>query len=106
MLDHRLDNIILSSLSFRSKFVEGVVAKHLLEHIHVHNLDKLYQSDIHVHNLDNPYQSAYQTGHSNETALLSINNEVHLSCHISWVLSWVVLAALLSQSRIGSTVRF
>ena len=43
-----------------------MVAKQLLEHIHVHNVD-------------NPYQSAYKTGHMTETALLSIKNEVHLS---------------------------
>ena len=35
--------------------------------------------NIHVHNLDNLYQSAQKTGHSTETALLSIKNEVHLS---------------------------
>ena len=35
--------------------------------------------NIHVHSLDNPYQSAYNTGHLNETALLSIKNEVHQS---------------------------
>ena len=56
----------VSDLSFISKLVKQVVAKQLLEHIHVHNLD-------------NPYQSAYKTGHSTETALLSIKNEVHLS---------------------------
>ena len=49
-----------------SKLVECVVAKQQLE-------------DIHVHNLDNLYQSAYKAGHSTETALLSIKNEVHLS---------------------------
>ena len=54
----------VSGLSFISKLVERVVAKQLLEHIH---------------NLDNPYQSACKTGHSTETALLSIKNEVHLS---------------------------
>ena len=43
-----------------------MVAKQLLEHIHVHNLD-------------NPYQLVYKAGHSTETALLSIKNEVHLS---------------------------
>ena len=41
-------------------------AKQLLEHSHVCNLG-------------NPYQSAYKAGHSTETALLSIKNEVHLS---------------------------
>ena len=55
-----------SALSFISKSVEGVVAKQLLEHIHVHTLD-------------NPYQSAYKRGHSTETALLSIKSKVHLS---------------------------
>ena len=43
-----------------------MVARQLLEHIHVNNLD-------------NAYQSAYKAGHSTETALLSIKNEVHLS---------------------------
>ena len=43
-----------------------MVAKQLLEHIHVYNLDNLYQL-------------AYKAGHSTETALLSIKNEVHLS---------------------------
>ena len=56
----------VSGLSFISKLVEHVVAKQLLEHIHVDNLD-------------NPYQLAYKAGHSTETALLSIKNEVHLS---------------------------
>ena len=57
----------VSGLSFISKPVECVVAKQLLEYIHVHNLD-------------NPYQSAYKAGHSTETTLfLSIKNEVHLS---------------------------
>ena len=37
----------VSGLSFISKLVERVVAKQLLEHIHVHNLD-------------NPFQSAYK----------------------------------------------
>ena len=55
----------VSGLSFISKLVEHVVAKQLLEHIHVHNLDNLYQS-------------AYKAGHSTETALLFIKNEVHL----------------------------
>ena len=56
----------ISGLSFISKLGERVVAKQLLEHIHVHNLDNLYQS-------------AYKAGHSTETGLLSIKNEVHLS---------------------------
>ena len=49
-----------------SKLVKRVVAKQLLEHIHAHILDSLYQS-------------VCKTGHSTETALLSIKNEVHLS---------------------------
>ena len=43
-----------------------MVAKQLLE-------------NIHVHNLHNPYQSACKTDHSTETALLSIKNEDQLS---------------------------
>ena len=53
-------------LGFISKLVECVVAKQLLEHIHVNNLDT-------------PYQSAYKADHSTKTALLYIKNEVHLS---------------------------
>ena len=56
----------MSGLCFLSKLVERVVAKQLTSHI---NNNKL----------DNPYQSAYKPGHSTETALLSIKNEVHLS---------------------------
>ena len=56
----------VSGLCFLSKLVERVVAKQLMSHI---NNNKL----------DNPYQSAYKPGHSTETALLSIKNEVHLS---------------------------
>ena len=46
--------------------VERVVAKQLLKHMHLHNLDNLHQY-------------AYKAGHSTETALLSIKNEAHLS---------------------------
>ena len=56
----------VSGFSFLSTLAEHVVAKLLLELIHAHNLD-------------NPYQLAYKAGHSTETALLSIKNEVHLS---------------------------
>ena len=56
----------MSGLCFLSKLVERVVAKQLTSHI---NNKKL----------DNPHQSAYKPGHSTETALLSIKNEVHLS---------------------------
>ena len=53
----------VSGLCFLSK---RVVAKQLTSHI---NNNKL----------DNRHQSAYKPGHSTETALLSIKNEVHLS---------------------------
>ena len=56
----------VSGLSFISKLVEQVVAKQLLEHIHIHNLY-------------NPYLSAYKTGYLTEAAVLSIRNEVPLS---------------------------
>ena len=45
--------------------MECVVAKQLVDHIHQHGLDNLYQS-------------AYKSGHSTETALLSIKNDIHL----------------------------
>ena len=56
----------VSGLSFISKLMERVVAKQLVDHIHQHDLD-------------NSYQSAYKPGHSTETALLSIKNDIHLS---------------------------
>ena len=34
---------------------------------------------MYSNNLDNPHQSAYKTGHSTETALLHIKNEIHTS---------------------------
>ena len=55
----------ISGLSFISKLVKWVVAKQLLEHIHVHNLD-------------NQYKFAYKTGHLNMIALLTIKNELQL----------------------------
>ena len=45
-----------------SKLVERVVVKH-----------------INSNNLDNPWQSVYKSGHSTETTLLHIKNEIHLS---------------------------
>ena len=68
----------ISGLSFVSKLVERVIAKQLLEHIHVHNLD-------------NPYQSTYKAGYSTETALLYIKNEVHLSLSRSETTALVLL---------------
>ena len=55
----------VSVLSFISKLVEHVFNKQLLEHIHAHNLDNLYQS-------------AYKAGHSTETALLSIKRSLFI----------------------------
>ena len=46
--------------------MERVVAKQLFDHIHRHGLYNLYQS-------------AFKSGHSRETALLSIKNDIHLS---------------------------
>ena len=57
----------VSGLSFISKLVECVVAKQLLKHINVHDLD-------------NPYQSAYKAGQSTETALLSIKMKFTYHC--------------------------
>ena len=56
----------VSGLSFISKLVERVVAEQLVDHIHLHGLH-------------NSYQSVYKSGHSTETALLSIKNYIHLS---------------------------
>ena len=56
----------VSGLGFLSELVERVVANQLTSHIKNNKLD-------------NPHQSAYKPGHSTETALLSIKNEVHLS---------------------------
>ena len=65
----------VSGLSFISKLVERVVAKQLLEHIHVHNLD-------------NPYQSAYKAGHSTETALLYMKMKFTYHCQEVKPLPW------------------
>ena len=46
--------------------MEHVVVKQLVDHIDQHGLD-------------NSYQSAFKSGHSMETALLSIKNDIHLS---------------------------
>ena len=56
----------VSGLSFISKLVERVVASQLSRHVSLHGLE-------------NEYQSAYRRGHSTETALLSIKNQIHLS---------------------------
>ena len=56
----------VSGLCFMSKLVERVVVKQLMQHVNSNNLD-------------NPRQSAYKSGHSTETTLLLIKNEIHLS---------------------------
>ena len=56
----------LSGLCFISKLVERVVASQIKQHLDDNNLG-------------NHYQSAYKTGHSTETALLCIKNDVHTS---------------------------
>jgi hypothetical protein len=56
----------VSGLCFISKLVERVVASQIKRHLDDNNLG-------------NHYQSAYKTGHSTETALLCIKNDVHTS---------------------------
>ena len=56
----------VSGLSFISKLVERVVVSQLNAHVTSNGLE-------------NVSQSAYKQGHSTETALLSIKNEVHLA---------------------------
>ena len=67
----------VSGLSFISKLVECVVAKQLVDDIHQHGLDKLYQS-----------------GHSMETALLSIKNDIHLSLSLGEATALILLDLL------------
>ena len=56
----------VSGLGFISKLVEPVVASQLSDHVSLNGLEKVRQS-------------AYKLGHSTESALLSINNDVHLA---------------------------
>ena len=56
----------VSGLSFLSKLVERIVAAQIRSHMDSHDLG-------------NTFQSAYKVGHSIETALLCIKNEIHLS---------------------------
>ena len=56
----------VSGLCFISKLVERVVAAQISDHIDANNLN-------------NDYQSAYKRGHSTETALLCIKNDVHMA---------------------------
>ena len=56
----------VSNLNFLSKLLERLVVKQLQDHL-VSN------------GLENPFQSAYKTGHSTETALLKLQNDIHLN---------------------------
>ena len=56
----------VSGLSFISKVIERIVAKQLNKHI-VNN------------GLQNIYQSAYKAGHSTETALLKLKNDIQIN---------------------------
>ena len=53
----------VSGLNFVSKLIEKVVAKQVNQHLKQHKLD-------------NPSQSAYKAGHSTETTLLSIQDDI------------------------------
>ena len=53
-------------MNFISKLIEKVVAIQLKEHLEINNLS-------------NRHQSAYKSGHSTETALLNIKNDIHTS---------------------------
>ena len=56
----------VSGLCFISKLVERIIASQI----------KLHLDD---NNLGNRFQSAYKSGHSTETALLHIKNDIHIS---------------------------
>ena len=53
----------ISNLSFLSKILEKIVAKRLSDYMTVHHLQE-------------KMQSAYKTGHSTESALLRIQNDI------------------------------
>ena len=56
----------MSGLSFLSKLVQRIVAAQIRSHIDSHDLG-------------NTFESAYKVGHSTETAMLCIINEIQLS---------------------------
>ena len=72
----------VSNLPFLSKILEKVVLKQLLDHLHSNNL--VY-----------PLQSAYRSGHSTETALLKICNDMltALDCNKASLLTLLDLSA-------------
>ena len=58
----------VSNLNFISKIPEKVVASRLRDHIQNNNINV-------------PFQSAYKEGHSTETALLRVQNDIICSLH-------------------------
>ena len=56
----------VSGLNFISKVIERVVAYHVKEYLSNNNLNNIYQF-------------AYKSGHSTETTLLKIKNDIHLN---------------------------
>ena len=56
----------VSGLNFISKTIERVVSKQLKHHLNVNELDNINQS-------------AYKTGHSTETALLKITDDIQIN---------------------------
>ena len=75
----------VSGLGFISKLVECVVASQLNDH---------------VSQLENGRQSAYKLGHSTESALLSIKNDVHLA----FAKGETTAVVLLDQSAAFNTI--
>ena len=58
----------MSNLNFISKIIERVITKRLQQHLECNNINI-------------PFQSAYKRGHSTETALLRVLNDV--VCHLN-----------------------
>ncbi len=68
----------VSGLNFISKIVEKTVASKI-------------KGQIDKYNLDNPFQSAYKSGHSTETTLLAIQNDILLDMDKGKVSALVLL---------------
>ena len=81
----------VSGLCFISKLVERVVASQIKQH-----LDE--------HNLGNQFQSAYKSGHSTETALLHIKNDIHISLSKGMPTALVLLDLSAAFDTIDHTV--
>ena len=77
----------VSNLSFLIKVMEKIVTPQTVEHMNTHELF-------------NPYQSAYRSGHSTETAVLKIKNDIELALNRSEG----VLMALLDLSAAFDTI--